>query len=79
MLDRNRGFRLAGRVLLGAYDTDGERLYETERLRATGWVIFATAARPSIGACESRIPCTAVAGDTSVGGGRLNSLRRLVP
>ena len=37
-LDERR--RLAGRVVIGAYYTDGTRLYETEAIGATGCVVF---------------------------------------
>lgn len=40
MPDRRQCLRLAARVLMGAYYTDGERLYETESIGATGCVIF---------------------------------------
>lgn len=37
-LDERR--RLAARVLIGAYYTDGVRLYETESIGPTGCVVF---------------------------------------
>jgi hypothetical protein len=37
-LDERR--RLAARVVIGAYYTDGTRLYETEAIGATGCVVF---------------------------------------
>jgi hypothetical protein len=40
MLDRRKRLRLAARVLIGAYYTDGDRLYETESIGATGCVSF---------------------------------------
>ena len=36
----NERRRLAARVLIGAYYTDGSRLYETEAIGATGCVVF---------------------------------------
>jgi hypothetical protein len=38
--DLNERRRLAARVLIGAYYTDGSRLYETEAIGATGCVVF---------------------------------------
>jgi hypothetical protein len=37
-LDERR--RLASRVLIGAYYTDGDHLYETDSIGATGCVVF---------------------------------------
>lgn len=39
-MDRGKCLSLAARVLIGAYYTDGERLYETESIGATGCVSF---------------------------------------
>jgi hypothetical protein len=38
--DLNERRRLAARVLIGAYYTDGSGLYETEAIGATGCVVF---------------------------------------
>jgi hypothetical protein len=38
--DLNARRRLAARVIIGAYYTDGSRLYETEAIGATGCVVF---------------------------------------
>ena len=40
MLELKKASRLAARVLMGAYYTDGVRLYETESIGATGCVVF---------------------------------------
>lgn len=40
MPDLKKCLRLASRVLIGAYYTDGERLYETQAIGATGCVVF---------------------------------------
>jgi hypothetical protein len=53
MLDLNRRLRLAARVLMGAYYTDGERLYETESIGATGCVIFRDC-------CTARARCRSI-------------------
>lgn len=38
--DLNQRRMLAARVLIGAYYSDGSRLYETEAIGATGCVVF---------------------------------------
>ena len=40
LVDLDERRRLAARVLIDAYYTDGARLYETEAIGATGCVVF---------------------------------------